>query len=192
MKEKQSTSKWKVFSFRQTLNIRIIIAILFITIFKMNASNYAQKTKITLDLTEVKLEQVFFEIKKHTEYNVLFMNPDVDLERKVTVKVKKKTVDKILNIVFEGTDIAYEILDKQIVLTKKKETIINNQVLKVIVEEQKTTITGIVFDDAGNPLPGAGVLVKGTTQGTETDFDGNYSIEVSSNAVTLEIGRAHV
>lgn len=44
---------------------------------------------------------------------------------------------------------------------------------------QTTTVTGTVFDDQGAPLPGAGVLIKGTTKGTVTDIDGNYELKVS-------------
>lgn len=46
---------------------------------------------------------------------------------------------------------------------------------------QTKTVTGTVTDDSGLPLPGANVLVKGTTEGTQTDFDGNYSIEVGED-----------
>src|SRR5690606_27606720 len=47
------------------------------------------------------------------------------------------------------------------------------------------TVTGTVSDQSG-PLPGANVLVKGTTNGTQTDFDGNYSLDnVGSNATLV-------
>lgn len=49
---------------------------------------------------------------------------------------------------------------------------------------QDKTITGTITDQSGLPLPGANVLVKGTTNGTQTDFDGNYSI-VASQGATL-------
>ena len=53
--------------------------------------------------------------------------------------------------------------------------------LKVVPETMlQTTVTGTVLDDQGIPLPGTNVLVKGTTQGTQTDFDGNYSINVEA------------
>lgn len=52
---------------------------------------------------------------------------------------------------------------------------------------QEITITGIVQDEDGVPLPGANILVKGTNNGAQTDFDGNYSISVSSEATILII-----
>ncbi len=51
---------------------------------------------------------------------------------------------------------------------------------------QDNTITGIVKDEAGEPLPGASVLVKGTNKGTQTDFDGNFSLkEIDENATLV-------
>ncbi|MFA7468638.1 MAG: carboxypeptidase-like regulatory domain-containing protein, partial [Desulfotomaculaceae bacterium] len=49
------------------------------------------------------------------------------------------------------------------------------------------TVTGTVVDADGTPLPGANILEKGTTNGTQSDFDGNFSLEVSSANVTLEV-----
>jgi TonB-linked SusC/RagA family outer membrane protein len=53
-------------------------------------------------------------------------------------------------------------------------------VVQVTIAQTKT-VTGTVTDDSGLPLPGANVIVKGTTDGTQTDFDGNYSIEASAD-----------
>lgn len=53
-------------------------------------------------------------------------------------------------------------------------------IVQVTIAQTKT-VTGTVTDDSGLPLPGANVLVKGTNSGTQTDFDGNYSIEATSN-----------
>lgn len=56
---------------------------------------------------------------------------------------------------------------------------------KIFKENVQSTITGTVTDDQGAPLPGANVLVKGTTNGTQTDFDGNYTITADANAVLV-------
>ncbi|MEY8020056.1 SusC/RagA family TonB-linked outer membrane protein [Muriicola sp. SD30] len=52
-------------------------------------------------------------------------------------------------------------------------------------ENLQQTVTGTVTDDLGAPLPGANVVVKGTTNGTQTDFDGNYTITANANDVLV-------
>lgn len=49
----------------------------------------------------------------------------------------------------------------------------------------QSTVTGTITDDNGVPLPGANIIEKGTTNGTQTDFDGNYSLNVGANAVLV-------
>ena len=60
---------------------------------------------------------------------------------------------------------------------------------------QERTVTGVVKDEAGTPLPGASVLVKGTSHGVATDFDGKYSIKVPNDSAVLvfsQLGSASV
>ena len=56
---------------------------------------------------------------------------------------------------------------------------------KFEVSTLQSTVTGMVIDEAGQPLPGATVLEKGTTNGTQTDFDGNYSLDVADGATLV-------
>lgn len=55
------------------------------------------------------------------------------------------------------------------------------------VMAQNTKVTGQVLDENGEPVIGASVVVKGTTIGTVTDFDGNFTLDVPSNGKQLEI-----
>ena len=50
---------------------------------------------------------------------------------------------------------------------------------------QEKTISGTITDESSLPLPGVNVIVKGTSNGTQTDFDGNYTIDVSSSDAVL-------
>ncbi|MEO9892525.1 TonB-dependent receptor [Aurantibacter sp.] len=56
---------------------------------------------------------------------------------------------------------------------------------EIVIDELQSTVTGVVNDEDGIPLPGASVVVKGTNQGAVTDFDGNYSISVASDAILV-------
>src|SRR5690606_6496686 len=92
----------------------------------------------------------------------------------------------------ENTNVGYKINGRQIILTQKK-------VQKVILEndiEDKTRndlseaiqyiVSGTVKDNQGQPLPVASIVEKGTPNGTQTDFDGNFSIQLKDgNAILL-------
>ena len=60
-------------------------------------------------------------------------------------------------------------------------------VATISMTQAQNTITGTVLDETGMPLPGASVIEKGTQNGTSTDFDGKFSINISENAITIEI-----
>jgi TonB-linked SusC/RagA family outer membrane protein len=49
----------------------------------------------------------------------------------------------------------------------------------------QNTVSGMITDSGGVPLPGANVVEKGTTNGTQTDFDGNYTLNVDANATLV-------
>ena len=82
---------------------------------------------------------------------------------------------------FQNTQIEYRIVEKQIILTKK--TLSSTSSLKVQAKEIKGTVT----DSSGQPLPGASIIIKGTSIGTTTDFDGKFSLEVEGDSAILVV-----
>ena len=173
--------------------MRIIIFFLFITLFQFNTSScYSQNVKVSLDFKNVTIEEVFNEIEAKTAFKIFYMNAEIDLQRKVSLNVKKKRIEKILKILFADTDIVYEIVGKQILLKidslKNKSTPIssvneNNDLEEVVLE--KVQVQGIIIDKFGVRLSGVNVVEKGTSNGTSTDFDGHYNISVSSVATLV-------
>ena len=85
----------------------------------------------------------------------------------VTIDVKDASIQEILNNLFSGSDISYEIVGRQIIL-KGNETGVKAQ--------QKSDVSGVVKDKSGIPIPGATVVLKGSTIGTITDMDGKYTL----------------
>ena len=123
------------------------------------------------------------------DFKFVYKIRDVNLNRMITVKANKKLVTKILNNIFSSTNTSYKVLDTQIFLVEKKSdevTAIKELPLKII-EVQDIEVSGFVTDEDGNPLPGASILEKGTTSGTESDFDGNFSLNVTNANATLVV-----
>ncbi len=153
--------------------MRITIFILFVTLTQTFAiDSYSQRTKITLDLKNKKVEEVIDAIEENTDFYFLYNKDMIDVDRRIDININKGNVDEVLEQVFKNTDISYSIRDRLILL-------INSEVEKLapeIIRQQETSVSGKVTDSKRQPLPGVTVVVKGTTQGTVTNADGNYSI----------------
>lgn len=104
------------------------------------------------------------------------------MKRKVTLNVKNENVFSVLKKLFSGINTTYKVLDKNIILSEK--SAISSATKEVaIVQQVGRSVKGVVVDDKGEPVIGATVMVKGSTNGTITDFDGNFILnDVSSNA----------
>ena len=130
-------------------------------------TSYSQQTKLTLKMSNSKVIDILDEIESNSEFYFLFNQKLIDVERLVDINVKEKPIEKILDEIFKGTGVNYLIKDRQIVLTTYDGDILS---------QQTKSISGRVTDQDKIPLPGVTVLVKGTTRGTVTNSDGNYSL----------------
>ncbi|WP_437369255.1 SusC/RagA family TonB-linked outer membrane protein [Maribacter litoralis] len=168
------------------LKMRLSALFMFVTLFTMQANTtYGQRTKLTLDLNNVPVGQLIDNIESSTEFKFVYKIRAVDLERHVTIKVNEEHIQKVLESVFGNTLTSYNIIDRQIFLTEKK----NIPIIRTPNTTPKTpqfTVTGKVVDEFGTPLLGTTVAVKGTAQGTTTDFDGNYSLTVSDASAVVQ------
>ncbi len=164
-----------LFCLNFNLKMKLTTFLLIISIFKIEASNYAQNTKITLNLNNVTIEKVLKEIEMKTEFKFLFSKDDVNVNKLVSVNVRNEKVKDILNKIFLEMPVSFELLNKQIIIKntpkEKEENPIN------LLIDQQNEIKGLVTDSNGTPLPGVSIIVVGTSRGTTTDFDGNYSIK---------------
>jgi hypothetical protein len=120
----------------------------------------------------------------------LYSEETVDLNRKVNVNVNNEDINSLLNQVLKGTNNYYEIFDRQIAFMSKKNPV--SPVFKPVEEiptiepAPQNEVKGTVKDKNGVPLPGGTIIVKGTTIGTVTDFDGNYTLtRVPDNAILV-------
>ena len=141
------------------------------------AESYAQKTKISIEVTAQTVGSVLEQIESQTEFDFFFNNNHVDLNRLVSVSVDDKNVFEVLDAIFSGTNVNYSVLDKKIVLSAKVEE----------TKQQTKSVKGKVVAVNGDPIIGASILEKGTTNGTITDFDGNFTLNVNSENANLEI-----
>ena len=144
---------------------------------------YSQKTQISLNLTNTALKEVFKEIERNSEFVIFYYEGVIDANKRIKIKVKDQTIDKILDKIFEGTDNAYNIVDKQIYITKKGQKENVSETLPIAQQQKK--VTGKVVDELGEPLPGVAIQVKGTPRGVTTDIDGSFGIDVRDTDILI-------
>lgn len=159
------------------LCMKLSVVMLFICVGLAYASDsYSQNVLLNLDVNNKSVQEVLDEIEKQSDFHFFYNNKQVNTSRIVSIKSKQKNVFNVLEQLFSGTNISYKVLDKSIILSPKE----------VLVAQQKSRkITGVVTDGKGEPVPGANVIQKGTTNGTISDIDGKFSLEVPDNATLV-------
>lgn len=144
--------------------------------FAFASQSYAQNATLSMNMINRTVLDVLDAIEKQSDFQFFYNSKIVNVHRKVSMNVKNKDVFTILELLFENTNIDYKVVDKDVILT-----IINKD---NVVDRKTDRVTGIVKDErSGEPIIGANVVIKGTTNGTITDLDGNFSLEVSEGAV---------
>lgn len=169
-----------IFSHQITKVMRCSLILLFFTLLQAYAGNsYSQTAQLNLNLNNATIQDVLDEIENQSEFFFLFNRKLVDVDRSVNVEIENKDIYGTLAQVFKGTNTDYVVIDRQIVLSTKEYL---SEVKDVL---QDKTIKGRVTDENGEPLEGVTVIVKGTITGVITDSNGDYEIEVPSDAETL-------
>ncbi|RXQ93946.1 SusC/RagA family TonB-linked outer membrane protein [Ancylomarina salipaludis] len=163
--------------------LKSLILIMLVASNVYATGNYIEQGKLSFELNGAELKEVFSEIRKQTEFTVLYKSSDINRVTNLKGDFKNATVIDVLDKCLEGTSLGYNIQDKVIVIhpeSKKK-------AIPVVTDQEQTPklISGIVTDEEGVTLPGVSVVVKGTTSGVSTDLDGNYSLTLLDKEGTL-------
>ena len=164
-------------------------------IFSSFANSYSQ-VEISIDVENKPIIKVLDEIESETDLRFIFGSEIYDFQKRISISVDKAKLNEVIKLIFENR-LSYD-LNKNVVLLKKsseQQSVINTVQAKseVIVAETnpedivQIIVEGNVTDSKGNPLPGASVIESGTNNGTTTDFDGNFSLNVDKENPTLEV-----
>jgi TonB-linked SusC/RagA family outer membrane protein len=158
------------------LIMRLTAFFTFVLLMQVTASVYSQQTKLNLKLQDASLEQVFRTIQEQSDFTFFYKTDQIPSAKKVSVNYENTRIEDILERILQGTNLGFYILDHDIVITPRSGA--NERLSQQVIK-----ITGKITDSNGEPLPGVTVVVKGTTQGTVTNADGNYSLTgVQANA----------
>lgn len=136
----------------------------------------AQNTLVSLNMKNNSVASILEAVEKQTDYSFIYDAKIVDTNRKTSINVENRNVFEVLSELFTDTDISFTVVNKKIVLNNRKD---------VSLPQQGKQISGTVKDQSGEPIIGANVVVKGTTNGTITDMDGKYTLQVNPTDVLV-------
>lgn len=161
------------------MKMKLTLILLFVGFINLLAvESYSQSTKLNVKLGNTSVEKVLEIIENQSEFRFVYNRDVIDLERKVKVNSKNASIEEVLDGLFEETDVKYQLIDRTVVLTT-----VTNAVGSL---QQQKSVSGKVSDENGEPLPGVTVLVKGTTNGTVTNFDGEFSLSAIEAKTILQ------
>jgi len=159
------------------LIMRIAIILLLIGFLQTQANDaYSQKTKLSISCSNTELAKILDRIENQSEFYFLYNEKLIDATRKVSIEAKDERIEEVLKNLFSGTDVEYSIIDRKIILAPGYLS---------TSQQSGKKIAGKVSDSSGAPIPGATILVKGTTTGVTTANDGKFSLILPADAKVL-------
>src|SRR5665648_79016 len=165
------------------MKLTAILLVLFT--MQVTATVYSQNTKLSLNMQKVSIKEVLQQIEAQSEYRFIYENEKVNLDTKVSILVKDEVVENILKKLFEKEGIDYSITKSNMILINPSDLQRRSFSAETNSVQQQKSVTGKVTDSSGSSLPGVSVVVKGTTTGSITDANGNFSLSNLAPDVTL-------
>ncbi|WP_207765329.1 SusC/RagA family TonB-linked outer membrane protein [Solitalea longa] len=161
--------------------MKIIIIIMTTCLIQVSAAGFAQK--VTYSKKGASLAEIFNQITLQTGYNVLYAPGKLGGSQSIDVNFKDTDLKEVLEEISTQQPFEYNIDDKNIII-KPIKTSFRNRVMSALFA---ITIKGKVVDEGGQPLVGATILVKGTTQSTFSDENGDFTLANVDEGAILQI-----
>ncbi|MBC9797317.1 TonB-dependent receptor [Sinomicrobium weinanense] len=190
--------------------MKIYVVLICLTLGELLATDIRAQS-ISLEMESKSLSEALAEIEQKTDYHFFYNTRLINVSRKVSIDVKNTELEVVLKQLLYNLNIDYKLVKNQIVLFPRGDTYVVKILEELLesAEEKKRSdkerakekilnetttnlarafqnlVTGNVTDQNGMPLPGVNIVVKGTQTGTQTDFDGNYSISANEGQVLV-------
>lgn len=132
---------------------------------------------VSFSTNKVTLKSAFEKIEKASKYKIAYNSSQLNANRSVTLSKKSDNVFGMLTQLLKGTNCTYELEGNYIIIKPLQ---------KPQTSGKKVKVRGVIKDETGEPIIGATVRVKGQSEGTVSDFDGNFTLDVTDDN-TLQI-----
>ena len=156
--------------------MKLTAIILTVSILTVSAAGFSQK--ITLSEENATLKSVLQKIRKQSGYQLVYNSDLIGKAAPVSIHVKDASLTEVLTLSLAGQPLDFRISDNIILIKSESNKAINEA-------PRRLDVTGKVTDNKGETLVGVSILVKGTTTGTSSDVNGNFSITIPDNNAVL-------
>lgn len=150
---------------------------LVLTLCTLWGSFTVNAQQVSLKLKDGTVGEAIESLKKQTGYSIWYKQNEVNINLRITIDAKEKPFKDVLETVLKGQPVNYEIKGNYVTIFKENQAPVKTGKSK--------TISGVVIDENNEALPSAAVSIKGTTTGTVTDFDGNFTLPVKEGQTLL-------
>ena len=186
----------KIFPPPIIINLIMRSALLYLLVLftALQANAYSKQAllqrPVTLRAENLEVRQILTQLEAQTKVKFIYSSRIIPADNKVTLTTTNQKLADVLGLLFSPMDISYKVAGQQIILSKagvnKISSVSANEMAAVVDQALiDQTLTGKVTDEKGGGLPGVTVLLKGSTIGTTTDPEGNYSLTVPDAGGTL-------
>lgn len=154
--------------------MKLSVVLTCILSVNMMASVYSQKARFDLDIKDQTVRDVLKTIEKESEFRFFYNDEFTDLDKKLTFSVTNQTIDDLMPIVLDNTEVSYKVLDNNFIVITPRSLL------------QQHKVTGTIKDaKTGEALIGVTIVIDGTTKGYFSDASGKYSLDVPDNNTIL-------
>lgn len=150
------------------------VILMTLVIICLHLTAFAQG--INLNLNNVTVKEAMERLKDEFGYSFVFESGDVNTQKRISISGQSLSIDNVVDLILQDQDLTYIIKNKNITISKLPSQ--NQQ-----INQRKRKITGTVVDPGKTPIIGANIVQKGTVNGTVTDMDGRFSLEVADNPI---------
>ncbi|MGV8094963.1 MAG: TonB-dependent receptor [Mangrovibacterium sp.] len=164
------------------LIMRLFLFLMILGVLQSTAS-VSQTKRFNLNEKNISVKEALKLIEEQSEFRFFYEDNKLNIDEKINISISNSTIEEVLDQLLRQTGIEYKLMDNNFIVLKS-ENIKNGNYFNAL--QQSHSVSGKATDSSGAPLPGVSVVVKGTTIGTITNFDGNFSLSnVPANAILI-------
>ncbi len=152
--------------------MRTTVLLILCNLLTLHATVFSQN-KVTMKGENIPLKNALVQLEQEAQVKFVYRDETIS-DYKVSFDLNNSSIEETLKVLLKGTGSTYRSLGNNLIVISPVDLL------------QGITITGIIIDQSGEPLPGVNVILQGTTTGTVTDYEGKYTITVPNTNAVLQ------